>query len=151
MRSVAMMVVAGFLGNGLGFSQEPAIPAKQERSASKLLFLIEVKYSDSSWAAMAQKPQNRRELLQTVIGKLGGSVENLWFSFGDCDAYAVVSLPDNVSPEALQIAGLAGAGFKSLKTTPLLTVDQVMEAAAKAGALRSGAAYKEAHKALEPK
>jgi hypothetical protein len=42
MRSVAMMVVGGLLGNGLGFSQEPAVPAKQERSASKLLFLIEV-------------------------------------------------------------------------------------------------------------
>jgi uncharacterized protein with GYD domain len=99
---------------------------------------------------MAQKPQNRRELLQAVIGKLGGAVENFWFSFGDCDAYVVVSLPDNVSAEAVQIAGLAGAGFKSLKTTPLLTVDQLMEAAGKARALRNDPAYKTAHKALEP-
>ncbi len=98
---------------------------------------------------MAQKPQNRRELLQAVMGKLGGAVEHLWFSFGDCDAYAVVTLPDNVSAEALQIAGLAGAGFKSLKTTPLLTVDQVMEAAGKAGALRNSSAYKTAHGGLE--
>jgi uncharacterized protein with GYD domain len=150
MRSVLMIVAVGLVGSGLGFGQEPATTAKQGRPASKLLFLIEVKYTDSSWAAMAQKPQNRRELLEAVIGKLSGAVENLWFSFGDCDAYAVVSLPDNVSAEALQIAGLAGAGFKSLKTTPLLTVDQVMEAAGKAGSLRNGSAYKTAHKALEP-
>ena len=99
---------------------------------------------------MAQKPQNRRELLQIVVGKLGGAVENFWSSFGEQDCYVVVSLPSNVSAQALQIAGLAGAGFKSLKTTPLLTVDQMMEAAGKAKNLRDSSAYKTAHKALEP-
>ena len=149
MRRVAMIVAVGLVVSGLGFGQA-VTTAKQERSAGKLLFLIEAKYTDASWAAMAQKPQNRRELLQAVVAKLGGTVENFWFSFGDCDAYVVVSLPDNVSAQALQIAGLAGAGFKSLKTTPLLSIDQVTEAAGKAKNLRDSSAYKTAHKALEP-
>ena len=134
---------------GVALGQQPASTAQQERSKSKSLFLVEAKYADSAWAAMSEKPQNRRELLQAAVAKLGGDVENFWFSFGDCDAYVVISLPDNVSAEALQIAGLAGAGFKSLKTIPLLTVDQEIEAAAKAGALRNSAAYKAAHRALE--
>jgi len=63
-------------------------------------------------------------------------------SFADCDAYVVISLPDNVSAEALRIVGMASGGFKSVRKIPLLTVDQEMEAAAKAGAFRNGAANK---------
>jgi len=48
MRSVAMIVAIGLVAKGVGFGQEPTTPAKQERPASKLLFLIEVKYTDSS-------------------------------------------------------------------------------------------------------
>ena len=88
-------------------------------------------------------------MLQAAVTKLGGNVENFWFSFGGCDAYVVISFPDNVTAEALQIAGLAGGGFKNVKTIPLLSVDQEMAAAAKAGALRNTGAYKEAHKGLE--
>lgn len=60
---------------------------------------------------MSEKPQNR-ELLQAAVEKLGGKVENFWFSFGDRDAYVVIRLPDNISAEALQIAGLAGRVLK---------------------------------------
>ena len=149
MRQIVYVVLAVVAVVGVAFSQQPASSAQQERSESKSLFLVEAKYADSSWAAMSEKPQNRRELLQAAVEKLGGKVENFWFSFGDRDAYVVIRLPDNISAEALQIAGLAGAGFKDLKTIPLLTVDQEIEAAAKAGVLRNSAAYKAAHKGLE--
>lgn len=135
---------------GAAISHPSASIAQPATSQGGSLFLIEAKFADSSWAAMADKPQNRRQLLQAVVSKLGGNVENYWFSFGENDAYVVVRLPDNVSAETVQIAGYAGAGFKSLKTIPLLTVEQEMQAAAKAGELRSSAAYRAAHKGLEP-
>jgi len=97
---------------------------------------------------MAEKPQDRRELLQRVVEHFGGNIEGFWFSFGDYDAVVVLALPDNVGAEALQIAGLAGGGFTVLKTTPLLTVSEAMEAMQQAGALRAGAAYKKAHTGL---
>jgi uncharacterized protein with GYD domain len=111
-------------------------------------YLIEAKYSDQAWAAMAEKPQNRSELLRPVVQKLGGKVEHFWFSFGDRDAFVIVQLPDNVSAEALQIAGVAGGGFKVLQTIPLLTVSEAIRAMRKARELRSGAAYRKARKAL---
>jgi len=113
-------------------------------------YLVEAKYADQAWAAMADKPQDRSELLRPVVEQLGGKIEGFWFSLGGYDAIVILELPDNVSAEALQIAGVAGGGFKVLRTIPLLTVIEAMQAMEKAGALRSGAAYGKAHKGLAP-
>lgn len=149
MRCVLTFLIIGVFSSQLILGQRAPVSAQPADAVNKAFFLIEAIYTNSSWAAMVERPQNRRELLDAVIRKLGGTVENFWFSFGDRDAYVIVSLPGNVSAEALQIAGLAGAGFRSLKTIPLLTVSQAMEASAKAAALRNSAAYKAAHKGLE--
>lgn len=128
----------------------PTVAAAQGRTEGMSHYLIEAKYADQAWSAMAQKPQNRVELLRPVVERLGGKIESFWFSFGEYDAFVVVDLPDNVSAEALQIAGAAGNGFKVLKTTPLLTATEAMEAMKKAGELRSGAAYGKARQELTP-
>lgn len=133
---------------GVGLAQAPS-SVTQSQADGKSLFLLTATYADSSWPAMSEKPQNRRELLQAAVAKLGGNVENFWFSFGASDCYVVISFPDNVSAEALQILGLAGGGFKSVKAITLLTVEQEMMAAASAGAMRKSAEYKAAHGALE--
>ena len=114
-------------------------------------YLIQAKFSDQAWIAMTREPQDRAKLLTAVVAQLGGTVTNYWFSFGDFDAVVVVELPDDISAEALQIAGLAGGGFSSLKTTSLLTTEQAQEAMRKAGALRASSPYHAAHDALIPK
>jgi uncharacterized protein with GYD domain len=111
-------------------------------------YLVEAKYADQAWAAMADRPQDRSELLRPVVEQLGGKVEHFWFSLGEHDAIVILELPDNISAEALQIAGVAGGGFKVLRTIPLLTVSEAVQAMQKAGALRSGTAYGKAHKGL---
>ena len=122
--------------------------AQQGQRPAMTQYLIEAKYTDSAWAAMAATPQDRGKLLGAVVGRLGGRVDHIWFSFGDFDVFVIVELPDNVSAAALQYAGLAGAGFKFLKTTPVLSTEAAMEAMKKAGELRSSAEYGKAHDAL---
>jgi hypothetical protein len=48
---------------------------------------------------------------------------------------AVVTLHDNVSEAALSMAVLAGGAIKVFKTTPLLSVDEGIEAMKKASKL----------------
>ena len=111
-------------------------------------YLIQAKFTDVAWASMAAKPQDRKELLAKVVGRLGGQIKDYWLSFGEYDAFVVVELPSDVKAEALQIAGMAGAGFKTLKTTSLLSVEEGMEAMKDAGDLRASGQYKAAHDAL---
>jgi uncharacterized protein with GYD domain len=65
--------------------------------------------------------------------KLGGRIERSWLSFGDYDIAVVVDMPDSVSAAAFAMAVSAGGSCKAVKTTPLLSVQEGLEAMKKAG------------------
>jgi uncharacterized protein with GYD domain len=95
-------------------------------------YLLQVAYTAEGWAALIQHPQDRLEELRPVVARLGGSLEALWMSFGDYDVVALLQLPDSVSAAAASIAVSAGGAVKAVKTTPLMSVEEGMEAMAKA-------------------
>jgi uncharacterized protein with GYD domain len=70
----------------------------------------------------------RRDAIAAMAEGLGGSIDNLYFAFGDHDVYVVVDLPDNEAAAAVALA-VNGAGGATTKTTVLLTPEQVDEAA----------------------
>lgn len=97
-------------------------------------YLLQVAYTPESWAALVQNPHSRAEEVRPVVARLGGSLENLWVSFGDYDVVALLQLPDNVSAAAFSIAISAGGAVKAVRTTPLLDMEESTEAMSKAGA-----------------
>jgi uncharacterized protein with GYD domain len=96
-------------------------------------YLVQVSYSTESLAALIKKPQNRVEVVSKSVEKLGGKIEGGWFSFGDYDVTVIVEMPDNVSAAALSMAFGAGGGCKSVKTTPLISMEESQLAMKKAG------------------
>ena len=60
-------------------------------------------------------------------------IKGLWLAFGEYDAIGIIEMPDNVSAAAFSMAASASGGLKALKTTPLITVEEGMEAMTKAG------------------
>ena len=54
-------------------------------------------------------------------------------SFGDYDIVALLDMPDNTSAAAFAIAASGGGSCKTVKTTPLLSVEEGTEAMKKAG------------------
>lgn len=91
-------------------------------------YLIQGSYTAESWAALTQNPQDRSKTIQSMVEPLGGKLVCSYLAFGDSDIVAIVELPDNVAVAAISIAATAGGGIKSLKTTPLLTSDEGIEA-----------------------
>lgn len=66
----------------------------------------------------------RRAAVEKLIKSMGGTLECMYYAFGDTDVFVVVDMPDNVSVCALATAiNLSGA--VSLRTTVLLTVEEV--------------------------
>lgn len=96
-------------------------------------YLIQVAYNSEGWQALVKNPQNRVEAVRPAVEKLGGKIENAWYSFGDYDVTLILQMPDNVSAAALSIAFAAGGALKSVKTTPLLTATEALEAMKRAG------------------
>jgi len=96
------------------------------------LYALQTAYAPVGWAALLKDPQNRMEAVKPVVQRLGGSVVDGWLTFGEYDVLVICQLPDNVSATALSMAISAGGAVKSVKTTPLVTFDEGLEALKKA-------------------
>ena len=102
------------------------------------LFLFQASYTAEAWAAQVKNPKDRIRLIKPVARKLGGKIVHGWLSFGEYDVVGVCEMPDNTSAAAFSIAAGAGGALKALKTTPLITPEEGVEAMKKA----AGAGYK---------
>lgn len=103
-------------------------------------FLLEVAYTPTAWAAQLEHPTNRIELLKPVLETVGARFESAYFAFGDHDIIAVIDAPDNVSAAALSLAFSSGGSVRNIRTTPLMTVEEGLEAMRKGA--RALGAYK---------
>ena len=104
-------------------------------------YLQQIAYSIEGWKTLVKKPQNRIEAVRPAIEKLGGKIESAWFTFGDYDIVLIIQMPSNVDAGAISIAFSAGSACKAVKTTPLLTVEEPVEAMKKA----AESEYSDAH------
>lgn len=96
-------------------------------------YLVQVGYTSEAWSAVMKNPQDRSEAVRPAIEKLGGKIERFWMSFGEYDIIGVVEMPSNVSAAAFAIAVSAGGACRNIKTTPLLTIEEGLQAMEQAG------------------
>ena len=96
-------------------------------------YLFQAAYTSEAWKNLIADPQNRLEAIRPVIEGLGGTPEGFYFAFGDYDVVGIVEFPDNVSEAAFSIAVAAGGALKSLRTTPLMSIEDGIEALRRAG------------------
>ena len=72
----------------------------------------------------------RREALKQAAESLGGTLEALYFAFGDNDFYFIVDNPENVNVIAASLMANA-SGTVNVKTTVLITPEEVDQAVKK--------------------
>ena len=100
-------------------------------------YLIQAAYTPEGWAAQVKNPQDVRARVQAAMEKLGGKLVGVWYAFGEYDLVAIAEYPSNVNAAAYALAVMSSA-IKTYKTTPLMTVEEGIEAmqqAAEAGAV----------------
>ena len=97
-------------------------------------YLIQAAFTPEAWAKLVKSPQDRKAAVAPMVEKLGGRLESYWYSFGDYDSVVIVQVPDNVTAAALSLAASASGSIKAIKTTPLMTMEEGMEAMRKAAA-----------------
>ena len=98
-------------------------------------YMIQISYSPESIKAMAANPQDRAAEAAKLLEGMGGKLHQYFFTFGDYDVVAIGELPDNVTMAACSMAVSAAGTVSAFKTTPLLSMDEAMEAMKKAGAV----------------
>lgn len=102
-------------------------------------YLIEASYSHEGLKGLVKDGgSGRRAAVEAMTKALGGHVESMYYAFGTSDVYVIVEAPDNVAAAAVALAVGASGALAHYKTTVLLTMDEVDQAAKKS----SGAGYR---------
>jgi uncharacterized protein with GYD domain len=76
-----------------------------------------------------------QKALQELVKSVGGTVESLYWAFGDDDLYMIAELPDTVAAGAVSLA-VAESGGLRLKTVILETAEEVDAAFARTASPR---------------
>jgi uncharacterized protein with GYD domain len=77
----------------------------------------------------------RREAVSAALKGLGGKIESMYYAFGDTDVYVIIEAPDNVTTAAL-VMGIAATGTVAVKTTVLLSAEEMDQATKKTMSFR---------------
>jgi len=93
-------------------------------------YLIQGSYSPEGLRGLVKDTASgRKAAVQTAIKSLKGKLESLHFALGSHDIVVIVEVPDNIAIAALSLS-VGSTGLINLRTTPLLTVEEVDQALA---------------------
>jgi uncharacterized protein with GYD domain len=99
-------------------------------------YLFQASYTQAGLQGlMKEGGSSRRDAVKQTVEALGGTLEAFYYAFGDVDVFAIADLPDNVSSSAFSLTASA-AGTAGVKTTVLITPEDVDEAVKKSVAYR---------------
>ena len=70
---------------------------------------------------------SRRDTIDKLIQNMGGTLESLYFAFGDDDVYGIADLPDNTAAAAFAMA-VNASGSVHIQTVVLMTPEEVDDA-----------------------
>ena len=100
-------------------------------------FLIRANYvGDGVKGLLTEGGSKRREAAQAAIESVGGTLDCMYYAFGDTDVYGICDMPDDASATALSLM-INASGAVSLNMTPLMTPEDVDAAAAKTPSYRA--------------
>jgi len=99
-------------------------------------YLITGSYSaDGVKGLMQEGGSKRRDAAAAAVESVGGSMDVMYYSFGDADVIAICDIPDPASAAAVSML-INSSGAVGVTLTPLLTVEEIDAAAGKTPSYR---------------
>lgn len=96
-------------------------------------YLLSIGLNAETTKKLTVTPEDRRSAASKALEAIGGKLKDYFFALGRHDAIVIVEFPNNVTAAAAgMLLGATGA-FTHVETTALLTMEEAMEAMAKAG------------------
>ena len=91
-------------------------------------YLVQATYTTEGIQGLVKdSASGRRADVQLAVKQLGGKVEAFYYAFGADDVVIILDLPDNVTAAAVALT-TSGTGAVHVRTTPLLTVEELDQA-----------------------
>ena len=88
-------------------------------------YLFQSNYtSEGVQGLLKEGGSSRRAATEKLLKSVGGKLEAYYYAFGYTDVYVIADLPDNASAAAVALT-VSGAGTSTVKTTVLMTPEEV--------------------------
>jgi uncharacterized protein with GYD domain len=91
-------------------------------------YLTKFSYTPETWARLMKNPEDRRVAARKYIESVGGKLHGFWYAFGAYHGYCIWEAPDNISMAAVGLAITGGGALSKFETTPLLSVEETLDA-----------------------
>jgi len=101
--------------------------------------MTQFSYTDAAWAALAKNPVNRKEAIGALFEKVGGKLIDLYYCLGEYDGIAITEAPDDQAVVAALVAVVGAGHIKGIKTTKLLSSEDMVAALGRSHSLTYGA------------
>jgi uncharacterized protein with GYD domain len=100
-------------------------------------YLVKGNYVGEGIAGLlAEGGSSREAAAAAAVASVGGTMEDLYFAFGDTDVYAICDLPDAASAAAVSLL-INSSGNVQVSLTPLLSPEDLDAASKKSPSYRS--------------
>jgi uncharacterized protein with GYD domain len=94
-------------------------------------YLWKVAYTKTGVRGVAEEGgASRRDAVKRAVESVGGTLDAVYFAFGEADVYVIADLPDNETALAVSLAANGSEGLV-LQTVVLMTAAEVDAAAKK--------------------
>lgn len=91
-------------------------------------YLIQARYTaEGAKGLLKEGGTGRRRAVDEVVAGLGGTVEAMYYTYGDDDLVTIIDFPDTTSMAAVSLA-VKASGALQTRATPLLTVEEIDKA-----------------------
>jgi uncharacterized protein with GYD domain len=91
-------------------------------------YLVQASYTAEGVKGLTKDTgSGRQRAIAHAIESLGGRLESTYFSFGEFDILCIIDVPDNAAAARFALRA-ASTGHVSIRTTPLLTPEEVDKA-----------------------
>lgn len=88
-------------------------------------YLIQATYTaEGAKGLLTEGGTGRRRAVDEAVASLGGTVEALYFAFGEHDLISIIDLPSPTSMAAISLR-VKASGALHTRATPLLTIDDI--------------------------
>jgi uncharacterized protein with GYD domain len=100
-------------------------------------YLFRANYvGDGVKGLLAEGGSKRRDASRAAIESVGGSLDCMYYAFGDTDLFGIAEFPDEASATALSLI-INSSGTVSINLTPLMSPEEVDAAVAKTPSYRA--------------
>ncbi len=100
-------------------------------------YLLQANYTvDGVKGLLKEGGSARRAAVENLFKSMGSTVEAFYYAFGDNDLFIICDCPDHATAAALVLT-VASTGAATVKTTVLLTPEEIDEASKKSPLYRA--------------